>query len=306
MPDKVVTLKEYRRVQHVQNSLNSDVPTNSLVKLPSFTVTIDNSSFTASMTSSDQPESPANDSTTLFQPAGSITGLPELLGRSESPRQSRAPLTLESTSSVVPETPGADLSVSLSSINVEPGSFSQAKLSVPSRGTPSAVGALSIRRKAMINPPYVGTPLRNAWLGATPGKLHDLNADVQAVLGKRLKTDSDYSDPADIDNEEFDQKEAFLLLDVVRAQAVVRRLERQLMDAKIDENVALGSLYRCRAQESERRLEDAEAEFGCIRNSIRMSGGSSTDASIRLWTLWCTVWLTLLSVLFQKQRFADG
>ncbi|KAI6016318.1 hypothetical protein PISMIDRAFT_10421 [Pisolithus microcarpus 441] len=113
---------------------------------------------------------------------------------------------------------------------------------MPLRGTPSTVGALSIWQKAMINPPYVGTPLWNSWLEPTPGKLHDLNADVQAVLGKWLKTDLDYSDPADIDNEEFNQKEVFLLLDIVRAQAAVHCLEWQLMDVKIDENVALGSL----------------------------------------------------------------
>ncbi|KIK14325.1 hypothetical protein PISMIDRAFT_17365 [Pisolithus microcarpus 441] len=75
---------------------------------------------------------------------------------------------------------------------MEPGSFSQAKPSMPSRGTPSTVGALSIWQKAMINPPYVGTPLWNAWLGPTPGKLCNLNADVQAVLGKWSKTDSDH------------------------------------------------------------------------------------------------------------------
>ncbi|KAI6012967.1 hypothetical protein EDC04DRAFT_2609439 [Pisolithus marmoratus] len=170
------------------------------------------------------------------------------------------------------------MSVSLSSINMEPGSFSQAKPSMPLRGTPSAVGALSIRWP-MINLPYVGTPLQNTWLGPIPRKMHDLSADVQAVLGKWLKTDMDYSDPVNVDDEEFDQEEAFLLLEVVRAQATVHCLERQLMDAKIDENVALGSLYKCWARELDRRLENAKAELGCIHNSIWMSGGSSINAS---------------------------
>ncbi|KAI6020827.1 hypothetical protein PISMIDRAFT_102708, partial [Pisolithus microcarpus 441] len=74
-------------------------------------------------------------------------------------------------------------------------------------------------------------------------------------------------------------QEAYLLLDVARAQATVRRLERQLVHAKLDENIALGNLYKCRAQESERRLENAEAELGCIRNSIWMSGGKLCDDS---------------------------
>ncbi|KAI6043834.1 hypothetical protein EDC04DRAFT_2890534 [Pisolithus marmoratus] len=233
---------------------------------------------TVSMMSSDQPESPANDLTMLFWPAGPITGLPKLLGCSESPCQSCAPLTLESTSSVVPETLGANMSISFSSINMEPGSFSQAKPSMPSRGTPSTVGALSIWQP-MINLPYVGTPLQNTWLGPTPGKMCDLSADVQAVLGKWLKTDMDYSDPINVDNEEFNQEEAFLLLEVVRVQATVCHLKQQLMDAKIDENVALGSLYKCRAWESERRLENAEAELGCIHNSTWMSGGKLCDNS---------------------------
>ena len=90
----------------------------------------------------------------------------------------------------------------------------------------------------------------------------------------------DFLNFVDADYEEFDQKEAHLLLNVVRTQATVCHLERQLVDAKIDENVALGNLYKCRARESEKRLENAEAELGCVRNSIRMSGGKLCDDSV--------------------------
>ncbi|KAI6022463.1 hypothetical protein BKA83DRAFT_4515146 [Pisolithus microcarpus] len=133
----------------------------------------------------------------------------------------------------------------------------------------------------MVNLPFAGTPLRNAWFGPTPGRMHDLTAQVRAVLGKRQKTEPDFSDSVDEDREEFNQQEAYLLLDIARAQATVRRLERQLVHAKLDENIALGNLYKCRAQESERRLENAEAELGCICNSIRMSGGKLCDDSAR-------------------------
>ncbi|KAI6121302.1 hypothetical protein F5141DRAFT_1061089 [Pisolithus sp. B1] len=82
----------------------------------------------------------------------------------------------------------------------------------------------------------------------------------------------------DEDHKEFSQQEAYLLLDIVRGQATVHCLEQQLVHEKLDENIALGNLYKCRAQESKRRLENAEAELGCICNSIWMSGGLSSDA----------------------------
>ncbi|KAI6018595.1 hypothetical protein PISMIDRAFT_106202, partial [Pisolithus microcarpus 441] len=74
-------------------------------------------------------------------------------------------------------------------------------------------------------------------------------------------------------------QEAYLLLDIARAQATVHHLEWQLVHAKLDENIALGNLYKCQAQESKRRLENAEAELGCIHNSIQMSGGKLCDDS---------------------------
>ncbi|KAI6017380.1 hypothetical protein BKA83DRAFT_4128499 [Pisolithus microcarpus] len=231
------------------------------------------------MASSDQPQSPAgNDSIVPFQQVDVPSALPN---RSEFPHQStHVPLTTQYNTSTVPETPGADLSISFPSIKAEPASSHRAEPGMPLKGTPSAVGALCVRR-SMVNLPFAGTPLRNAWFGPTPGRMHDPTAQVRAVLGKRQKTEPDFSDSVDEDREEFNQQEAYLLLDIARAQATVRRLERQLVHAKLDENIALGNLYKCRAQESERRLENAEAELGCIRNSIRMSGGKLCDDSAR-------------------------
>ncbi|KAI5987376.1 hypothetical protein EDD15DRAFT_2372368 [Pisolithus albus] len=227
------------------------------------------------MASSDQPQSPAgNDSIVPFQQVDVPSALPN---RSEFPHQStHVPLTTQYNTSTVPETPGADLSISFPSIKAEPASSHRAEPGMPLKGTPSAVGALCIWR-SMVNLPFAGT--WNAWFGPTPRRMHDPTAQVCAVLGKRQKTEPDFSDSVDEDREEFNQQEAYLLLDIARAQVTVRRLEQQLVHVKLDENIALGNLYKCRAQESERRLENAEAELGCIRNSIRMSGGKLCDDS---------------------------
>ncbi|KAI6018612.1 hypothetical protein PISMIDRAFT_10121 [Pisolithus microcarpus 441] len=123
-------------------------------------------------------------------------------------------------------------------------------------------------------------PLQNTWLGPTPRRMLDSTTQIHAILGKWQKSEQDFSDPINVDCEEFNQQEAFLLLDIARAQATVHRLEWQLVHVKMDENVALGNLYKSRAQESERRLENAEAELGCIHNSIWMSGGKLCDDSV--------------------------
>ncbi|KAI6018495.1 hypothetical protein PISMIDRAFT_9639 [Pisolithus microcarpus 441] len=113
-----------------------------------------------------------------------------------------------------------------------------------------------------------------------PGRMLDSTTQIHAILGKQQKVFTDFLDPIDVDCEEFDQQEVFLLLDIVRTQATVHCLEQQLVHAKMDENVALGNLYKSQAQESKRRLENAEAELGCIHNSIQMSGGKLCDDSV--------------------------
>ncbi|KAI6015468.1 hypothetical protein BKA83DRAFT_4129424 [Pisolithus microcarpus] len=159
------------------------------------------------MASSDQPQSPANDLIVPFQQVDVPSNLPN---RSEFPHQSmHMPLTIQYTSSMVPEMPGANLSISFPSIKAEPASSRQAEL-----------------------------------------------------------------DSIDKDHAEFNQQEAYLLLDIARAEATVHHLDQQLVHAKLDENIALGNLYKCQAQESKRRLENVEAELGCIRNSIWMSGAT--------------------------------
>ncbi|KAI5999619.1 hypothetical protein EDD15DRAFT_2193660 [Pisolithus albus] len=161
------------------------------------------------MASSDQPQSPAgNDSIVPFQQVDVPSALPNC---SEFPHQStHVPLTTQYNTSTVPETPGADLSISFPSIKAEPASSHWAEPGMPLKGTPSAVGALCVRR-SMVNLPFAGTPLQNAWFGPTPGRMHDPTA----------QTEPDFSDSVDEDREEFNQQEAYLLLDIARAQATV-------------------------------------------------------------------------------------
>ncbi|KAI6020824.1 hypothetical protein BKA83DRAFT_4494659 [Pisolithus microcarpus] len=211
-----------------------------------------------SMASSDWPQSLANNSIAPFQQVDAPSDLPN---HAESPHQSmHVPLTIQYTSSMVPETPGADLSVSFPSIKAEPASSCQAEPSMPLKGTPPSVGAFCIW-KSVVNLPFAGTPLWNTWLGPMPGRMLNSTTQIHAILGKWQKSEQDFLDPIDVDCEEFDQQEVFLLPDIARAQATVRCLKWQLVHVKMDENVALGNLYKSQAQESKRRLENAEAEL---------------------------------------------
>ncbi|KAI6012107.1 hypothetical protein BKA83DRAFT_4131033 [Pisolithus microcarpus] len=230
-----------------------------------------------SMASSDWPQSLANNLIAPFQQVDAPSNLPN---HAESPCQSmHVPLTIQYTSSMVPETPGANLSISFPSIKAEPASSHWAEPSMPLKGTPSSVGAFCIW-KLVVNLPFAGMPLWNAWLGPTPRRMLNSTMQIHTILGKWQKSEQDFSDPIDIDHEEFNQQEVFLLLDIARAQATVRCLEWQLVHVKMDENIALGNLYKSQARESERRLENAEAELGCIHNSIWMSGGKLCDDSV--------------------------
>jgi len=60
-----------------------------------------------------------------------------------------------------------------------------------------------------------------------------------------------------------------LLLRVMRCQRNICSLENELTDAKIQENITVSNLYKFRAKEVMRRLEGAEFNLGCVRNSMR-------------------------------------
>ncbi|KAI6020749.1 hypothetical protein BKA83DRAFT_4494553 [Pisolithus microcarpus] len=108
------------------------------------------------------------------------------------------------------------------------------------RGTPSAIGALRLRS---INP-------------VSPKTTY-------------MSTEGADGEGNDID---LEREEANFVLEAARAQRNVCILEQQLAAAKVEETVALGNLYRFRAQEAECKLEDANIDVGCICHDIRKSG----------------------------------
>ena len=93
-----------------------------------------------------------------------------------------APLGAQSTKNVVPVTPGADLSIPVSSATQQQ-RFAIPRL--PLKGTPSAVRALRIRGPVS-SQLAAWTPLQNSYVGATPRMLcTPLGSDTN-ILGKRL------------------------------------------------------------------------------------------------------------------------
>ncbi|KAI6020331.1 hypothetical protein PISMIDRAFT_45530, partial [Pisolithus microcarpus 441] len=74
------------------------------------------------------------------------------------------------------------------------------------------------------------------------------------------------------DDIDLEREEANFVLEAAHAQRNVCILEQQLAAAKVEEMVALGNLYRFRAQEAEHKLEDANIDVGRIRHDIRKSG----------------------------------
>lgn len=63
--------------------------------------------------------------------------------------------------------------------------------------------------------------------------------------------------------------ESELLLEVMRHWRNVCTLENELADARIEENAAVGNLYKFRAERAEKRLEGTEFNLGSVRHSIR-------------------------------------
>ena len=59
-----------------------------------------------------------------------------------------------------------------------------------------------------------------------------------------------------------------LLLKVMRCQHNICMLENELADARVQENIMVGNLYRFQANEAEKRLEGTEFDLGCICNAM--------------------------------------
>ena len=92
----------------------------------------------------------------------------------------------------------------------------------------------------------------------------------------------DVSDASDPEREEFEHQEALLLVGVVRAQSAIRRYEKNLAQAQLDETMVLGTLYKCHITEMQRRFDMAESHLRSICNSIQMNGGILCEGSLLL------------------------
>ncbi|KAF8417607.1 hypothetical protein L210DRAFT_879263 [Boletus edulis BED1] len=233
------------------------------------------------MASADQPEFSASDSL-YVRPTDSLPDSDPAANLSVSPlhRRSTAPqsISAQSTSSTVPGTPGADrLSLSLLSIGQSPLPHQPR---VPLRGTPSAVGAIRARNSIHALS-YTGTPLRNALLEPASRSSTISTHMAASVLGKRLRVRTQYiNDTSDPEREEFERQEALLVVEVARVQLAVRRSEKDLVRAQLDETAVLDTLHKCRLAEMERRFDMAESHLGSIRNSIRTNGGILCERSL--------------------------
>ncbi|KAI5983212.1 hypothetical protein EDD15DRAFT_2376777 [Pisolithus albus] len=150
----------------------------------------------------------------------------------------------------VPETPSID-----STSNGMPSVQRSRGDAVLPKGTPSAIGTLRLRRSAVYQ------------LHSSPFPTHSFNSASPKITYVPAEVVDQESD--DIERE---REEANFVLEAARAQCNVCILEQQLAAAKVEEMVALGNLYRFRAQEAERRLEDANVDVGRIRHDIRKNG----------------------------------
>ncbi|KAI6036953.1 P-loop containing nucleoside triphosphate hydrolase protein [Pisolithus microcarpus] len=112
------------------------------------------------------------------------------------------------------------------------------------KGTPSAIGALRLCKSAVFQ--SYSTPFQNRNLNLVSPQIN--STPTKAV-------DEEGSDT------ELEREEANFVLEAARAQRNMCILEQQLAAAKVDEMIALGNLYRFRAQTAEHKLEDANIDY---------------------------------------------
>jgi len=110
-----------------------------------------------------------------------------------------------------------------------------------------------------------------------------------------------FDDLIEVEHAEFEQDEVLCVLDIVRVQFKVCCLEQALAEAKLEETITLGNLYKCQAHKVDKRLESAEFDLGHIQNTIWTSGNSlceipskhhctsssSIDTSTGMWSSNC-------------------
>ncbi|KAI6017628.1 hypothetical protein BKA83DRAFT_4128212 [Pisolithus microcarpus] len=150
-----------------------------------------------------------------------------------------------------PENPSTD-SISNPHSPVQPTLSSNAVLP---KGTPSAIGALRLHKSAVFQ--SYSTPFQN----------HNLNLVSPQINSTPTKAVNEEGSDTELEREE-----ANFVLEAARAQRNVCILEQQLAAVKVDETIALGNLYRFRAQTAEHKLEDANIDVGRIHHDIHKSG----------------------------------
>ncbi|KAI9567567.1 hypothetical protein HD554DRAFT_2173338 [Boletus coccyginus] len=132
---------------------------------------------------------------------------------------------------------------------------------VPTRGTPSAIGALRLHRDSLI---LYATPLQNRKLNSNPPQMLCLDTIKGLEVDKFV--------------EEREQEDVQLALAATCAQHNMCLLEHKLTSAWVKESEALGNLYQFRMQEAQCRLEDANIDVRLIRcdifkNSVPLHNG---------------------------------
>ena len=88
------------------------------------------------------------------------------------------------------------------------------------------------------------------------------------------------SDTSNPKHEEFEHKEALLIVQVMRAKVALHQSEKHLAQAQLDGTTALGNLHKCCVVEMQRRFDIAESQLGSIHNSIQMNGGTLCNGSL--------------------------
>ncbi|KAL4066235.1 hypothetical protein V8B97DRAFT_2068873 [Scleroderma yunnanense] len=145
----------------------------------------------------------------------------------------------------------------------------------PLKGTPSAVGAIQ-RCKSLSSIPFNPTPLWHH-LSISPGDSQLSDSQGCNLLVKQNKISFD--NLVEVECEEFKHNEGQFLLDIARVQFKMHHLEQALAEAKLEETIILGSLYKCQAHKAERRLECIKFDLGCVQNTIWNSRSSLCDVS---------------------------
>ncbi|KAG2097521.1 uncharacterized protein F5147DRAFT_777979 [Suillus discolor] len=82
---------------------------------------------------------------------------------------------------------------------------------------------------------------------------------------------SESTDSSDIDHSSNELK-AQLVLNATQAQRNVCLAEKMLADCILKENAALRKLYKFKATEAKRKLEDTDIDIGFVHHSVRKSG----------------------------------